>query len=106
MITMNDNELKRLQEEVKLLKQKLRIAKLPTLWLRKDNERLEIHYDKKTILAKIDGIDTETPRKDADQMAKGSGYRKVVLGNDNDNENQYTTAEELEEMLDKDEELD
>lgn len=73
----NEKELKELREELKLLRSLRKEKHLPTIWVSKDNKAIEIHFENKTILAKVTTIDKQTSREDSYYMAKGSGYKQL-----------------------------
>ena len=79
------------EKGIKLLRKELSIRRSlrteknrPTLWINKDNSQIEIHFNNKTILAKITGIDKEIKRGASDDMAEGSNYKQIPYKNDNE----------------------
>jgi len=74
------------QERMKELKSKISTMKRarteenrPTVWFNSKIGLIEIHYNNKTVIARVESTDTETPRYDSDEMAKGSGFKEVIF---------------------------
>lgn len=70
--------LKELKKETKILIENRKEKHRPTVWYNAKSGNIEIHFDNRTILARVTNIDKETPREDSDWMAKGSGYRQII----------------------------
>ena len=80
----HEQKMKEMREEHKLLLKNYKLEKAirreknkPTVWYHKESGSIEIHFKKRTMLAKITGIDTETPRDASDDMAKGANFRQI-----------------------------
>ncbi len=78
-------ETNELRKQIRLIKERKHLNSLPTLWINKDNTRIEIHYNNKTILCAITSIDRETSRENSDYMAEGSSYHKIVYNKEEEN---------------------
>jgi len=81
-----EQALKRLRAELNLFRRLRTERNRPTLWINRDSSRVEIHFEGKTILCDVRNIDKETPRKDSDRMAEGSGYKQVPFQNEEEQE--------------------
>ena len=82
---INKERIKEMKTELNLMRQKRTERNRPTVWYNRKIGLIEIHYEKRTVIARVESIDTETPREDSDRMAQGSNFKQVI----------YQTEEEI-----------
>jgi len=82
----NEEVLSNLRKEIRLLKQRRTENNRPTVWYNQKLGLLEVHFNNKTIISRVETIDTETSRENSDEMSKGSGFKQVVFQTMEDDE--------------------
>jgi len=81
-----EERIKEIKAQTRVLKENRTERNRPTVWFNSRNGHIEIHFNNKTMLAEVIGIDTETSREDSDSMAKGSGFKQIIYQTQEDDE--------------------
>ena len=74
----HEENMKELKAEIRLLKERRTELDRPTVWYNKKQGLVEIHYNNKTVIARVETVDTDTPREASDSMAQGSNFKEVI----------------------------
>ena len=77
-----EEEIRKIKADTRILKEHRTEKNRPTLWYNKKIGLIEIHFNNKTILCDVKGIDKETIREQSDDMALGSGFKQVLYKTD------------------------